>query len=77
MRTPRALVAAAIPAIVVVLVFWFWLKMPVPAAIAAGIAWALGSYVVTRYLYDDAEAEIAAWRDEAPELAGPVEEPPR
>jgi hypothetical protein len=74
MATVRALLAAAIPALVVVLVFWFWLKMPVTAAVAAGIAWALGSYVVTRYLYDDAEAEIGAWREEAPDLAAPVEE---
>jgi xanthine/uracil/vitamin C permease (AzgA family) len=77
MPTPRALLAAAIPGVVVVAVFWFWLKMPVTAAVAVGIAWALASYLVTRYLYDDADAEIAAWREEAPDLAGPVEESPR
>jgi drug/metabolite transporter (DMT)-like permease len=73
--TPRALLAALIPGVVVLIVFWFWLKMSVTVALVAGIAWALGSYLVTRYLYDDADAELAAWREEAPDLAGPVEEP--
>jgi len=75
--TPRALLAALIPGIVVLGVFWLWLKISLTAAIAAGIAWAIGSYLVTRYLYDDADAELSAWREEAPDLAGPVEEPPR
>jgi hypothetical protein len=75
--TPRALLAALIPGVVVLLVFWLWLKMSITTALAAGIAWALGSYLVTRYLYDDAEAETAAWREEAPDVAGPLEEPPQ
>jgi drug/metabolite transporter (DMT)-like permease len=73
--TPRALLAALIPGVVVLFVFWFWLRMSVTVALVAGIAWALGSYLVTRYLYDDADAEMAAWREEAPDLAAPVEEP--
>lgn len=76
MPTPRALLAAVIPGIVVLAVFWLWLKLSLTAAITAGIVWSLGSYLVTRYLYDDADAELNAWREEAPDLAGPVEEPP-
>ena len=75
--TRRALIAALLPGLVVFAVFWFWLKMAVITALAAGLIWALGSYLVTRYLYDDAEGELAAWRDAAPDLAGPLDEPPR
>jgi hypothetical protein len=73
--TRRALIAALIPGLVVFGVFWLWLKMAVVTAIAAGLLWAFGSYLVTRYLYDDADAELAAWQAEAPDLAGPLDDP--
>ena len=73
--TRRSVVAALIPGLLVFGVFWLWLKMSVVVAGAAGVAWAIGSYLVTRYLYDEAEAELAAWRAEAPDLSGPIEEP--
>ncbi len=75
MPTRRAVLAAAIPGVLVCAVFWLWMKMPVAVAATAGIVWSIGSLVVTRYLYDDAEVELAAWRAEAPDLAGPVSEP--
>ena len=73
--TRRALIAALIPGVLVFSVFWLWLKMAVVTAAVAGLLWAIGSYLVTRYLYDDAEAELAAWRAEAPDLARPLGDP--
>ena len=75
MPTGRALLAAAIPGIVVCAVFWLWMMVPVPVAATAGILWSIGSLVVTRFLYDDAEGELAAWRADAPDLAGPLSKP--
>ncbi len=72
MPTRRAVLLAAIPGIVVWGVFWLWMKMPVLVAATLGVLWGIGSLIVTRYLYNDAEGELAAWRAEAPDLAGPV-----
>jgi hypothetical protein len=66
---PRAIVAAVVPGVIVWAVFHFWLGLELWVAVAAGLAWALGSLIVTRLLYDDADAEIAAFRTAAPELA--------
>jgi hypothetical protein len=89
---PRPLVAALVPALIVAGVFRYWLGLDLTLAIAAGVAWAVGSLVVTRLLYDDADAELTAFRDAAPDLAAtaalrrdaardvstatPVDEPP-
>ncbi len=75
MPTRRAVLAAAVPGIVVWAVFWLWMKMPLLVAATLGVLWGIGSLIVTRYLYDDAEGELDAWRVEAPDLAGPVSDP--
>jgi hypothetical protein len=75
MPSRRALGTAILPGLVVFGVFWLWLRMSIVVAGSAGVVWSLASYLVTRYLYDDADAEIAAWRADAPDLSGPVEEP--
>lgn len=69
MPSPRALAAALLPGVIVFAVFALWLKLPLPLALAAGLLWAAASLVVTRVLYDDHEAELAAWREAAPDLA--------
>ena len=69
MPTRRAVLSAAIPGVIVCAVFWIWIGVPLPAALAAGLLWSFGSLLVTRFLYDDAEGELAAWRAEAPDLA--------
>ena len=66
---PRAIVAAVVPAVIVCGVFHFWLGLELWVAVVAGFAWALGSLIVTRVLYDDADREIAAFRAAAPDLA--------
>lgn len=66
---PRAIVAALVPAVIVFAVFHFWLGLATALAVVAGVAWALGSLLVTRLLYDDADAELAAFRAAAPDLA--------
>ena len=74
--TRRAIVAAAIPSVVVFLVFWRWLGFTLPLATVLGTVWALASLLVTRSVYDDAELELAAWRAAAPELTmGPWSAP--
>ena len=65
----RPLVAAVVPALIVVVVFRLWLGLDVVIAVLAGMLWALGSILVTRLLYDGAEEELAAFREAAPELA--------
>lgn len=65
----RPIVAAVVPALIVLAVFHWWLRLPLPVAVAGGVAWAIGSLVVTRLLYDDADEELAAFRAAAPELA--------
>ena len=73
MPSPRALAAALVPGLIVFAVFFFWLGLPAPIAIAAGVVWAAASLVVTRVLYDGHEAELAAWREAAPDLAAPID----
>jgi hypothetical protein len=65
----RALVAALVPGVIVFAVFAVWLRLTLPLALAAGFLWVAASLVVTRVLYDDHEAELAAWREAAPDLA--------
>jgi fatty acid desaturase len=69
MPTRRALVAATVPAIVVVGIFWGWLNFPLFLAAGVGMLWGLASLVVTRSVYEDAEREMDAWRQAAPDLA--------
>ncbi len=71
--SPRALAAAMVPGLIVFLVFFFWLGLAIPLALAAGFAWAGASLVVTRVLYDDHDAELAAWHEAAPDLAAPLD----
>ena len=66
--TSRAIIAAAIPSVVVFLVFWRWLGFTLPLAASLGVAWALASLLVTRSVYDDAELELVAWGEAAPDL---------
>jgi multisubunit Na+/H+ antiporter MnhB subunit len=73
MPSLRALAAAVVPGLIVFAVFFFWLGLPAPIALAAGFIWAGASLVVTRVLYDDHEAELAAWREAAPDLAAPLD----
>ena len=65
----RPLVAALVPGLIVAAVFRLWLDLNLEIALLGGVAWAVGSLVVTRLLYDDAEDEIAAFRAVAPDLA--------
>jgi hypothetical protein len=37
------------------------------------VLWAAASLVVTRVLYDDHDAELAAWREAAPDLSAPLD----
>jgi hypothetical protein len=67
---PRPLVAALVPALIVIAVFHWWLRLDLVVASAAGVAWAFGSLVVTRLLYDDAAEELAAFQAADPALAG-------
>ncbi len=69
MPTRRALLGAALPGLFTFIVFWLSLGVALPAAFALGVLWAAGSLLVTRLIYDDAEAEQAAWVAEAPDLA--------
>lgn len=64
----RVPILAAIPALLVFLVFRFWLGLPVPVAALAGALFGVLFFVLARVLYDDAEAELAAWRLAAPDL---------
>ena len=64
----RVPILAAIPALLVFLVFRFWLGLPVPVAALAGALFGVLFFVLARVLYDDAEAELAAWRQAAPDL---------
>lgn len=64
----RAIIAAAIPSVVVFLVFWRWLGFTLPLAASLGVVWALASLLVTRSVYDDAELELDAWHEAAPDL---------
>jgi hypothetical protein len=70
--TSRAILAAAIPGLIVFSTFYFWLGLAPAVAVGAGILWTAASLLVTRVLYDDAESEMAAWRDAAPDLADSV-----
>ena len=67
--TRRALVAAAVPGLLVFGVAWLWLGLALWASAIAGIVWSLVSLAVTRILYDDAEPDLAAWRAASPDLA--------
>ena len=69
MPTHRALIAAAVPALLVFGVAWLWLGLSLWASTIAGVVWGLISLVVTRVLYDDPEPDLAAWRAAAPDLA--------
>ena len=69
MPTHRALIAAAVPGLLVFAVAWLWLGLALWASVMAGGLWSLISLVVTRVLYDDAEPDLAAWRRAAPDLA--------
>ncbi len=69
MPTRRALIAAMVPAVVVFGIFWRWLDVPVIVAGALGALFACASLLVTRSVYDEAEAELEAWRRAAPDLA--------
>ena len=69
MPTHRALIAAAVPGLLVFAVAWLWLGLALWASATAGFVWSLISLVVTRVLYDDAEPDLAAWRRAAPDLA--------
>jgi multisubunit Na+/H+ antiporter MnhB subunit len=71
--SPRALAAATVPGLIVFGVFFFWLGLAAPLALAAGVLWAAASLVVTRVLYDDHDAELAAWREAAPDLSAPLD----
>lgn len=71
MPTWRALIAAAVPGLITFLVFWRLLGTAAPVAALVGVIWAVASLFVTRLLYDENEAEAAAWREQAPELAVP------
>ena len=66
----RPLVAAVVPAAIVVAVFHLGLGLDLRAALGAGIVWALGSLLVTHLLYDDAPRELAAFHAAAPHLTG-------
>ena len=63
MPTGRALLAASVPGVLTFLVFLFWLGVGLPAAALFGLLWGFASLLVTRVLYDDEEAETAAWRE--------------
>ena len=65
----RPLVAALVPGLIVAAVFRWWLGLDLQIALLGGVAWAAGSVVVTKLLYDDAEDELAAFRTAAPDLA--------
>jgi fatty acid desaturase len=69
----RALVTAALPGLLTFLVFWLWLGISFAAAVVVGLAWGVATLIVTRLLYEDPETDAAAWRQEAPDLAGPVQ----
>lgn len=71
MPTFRALVLAAIPALLVFLIFWVWLGVAPQLAAAVGLLWGVICLILTRVIYDDHSAEIAAWRAAAPDLADP------
>ncbi len=74
--TRRALLAAAVPGLLVFAIAWAWLSLSLWASAIAGIVWTLISLVVTRVLYDDPEPELAAWRAAAPDLADLVGDEP-
>jgi Mg/Co/Ni transporter MgtE len=69
MPTWRALIAAAVPGLITFLVFWRLLGTAAPVAALVGLIWAVASLFVTRLLYDENDAEAAAWREQAPDLA--------
>jgi len=68
MLTRRALMASAIPAVIVFGIFWLWLGFAPWLAGALGLLWGVGSIVVTRAVYDDTDAELAAWREATPDI---------
>ncbi len=69
MPTRRALVAAMIPAVIVFAIFWRWLDFPLFLSVGLGAVWGVASLIVTRSVYEDADREMAAWREAAPDLA--------
>jgi hypothetical protein len=70
MLTWRALVAGLMPGLVTFLVFWQSLRLSFAVSLIIGLAWTAVSLAVTRALYDDAGAELAAWQAEASDLVG-------
>ena len=68
MLNRRAVLASTIPAVIIFGVCWLWLGFPLLVAIGVGLVWGFGSLLVTRAVYDDTEAETAAWRDATPDL---------
>jgi Mg/Co/Ni transporter MgtE len=77
MPTWRALIAAAVPGLITFLVFWRLLGTAAPVAALVGVIWAVASLFVTRLLYDENDAEAAAWREQAPDLAATPRIPDR
>jgi Mg/Co/Ni transporter MgtE len=69
MPTWRAFIAAAVPGLITFLVFWRLLGTAAPVAALVGVVWGVASLFVTRVLYDEHDAESAAWREQAPDLA--------
>ena len=68
MLNRRAVLAAAIPAVIIFGVCRLWLGFPLLVAVGVGLAWGFGSLLVTRAVYDETEADTAAWREATPDL---------
>jgi hypothetical protein len=61
MPTWRAVLAAAVPGIVIFADFTLWMGFSPVFAAAVGLVVGLVALGVTRLLYDDADGELAAW----------------
>lgn len=68
MPSPRALLAAGVPGLVVFADFTFWMGFSPRFALLIGAVVSLAALLVTRLLYNDAEGELAAWRAAVPDL---------
>lgn len=69
MPTSRALLAAAVPGLLIFADFYLWMAFSPSFSIAVGLIVAAATLIVTRLLYDDASGELEAWRAAAPDLS--------